>query len=135
MTPWRHSSKPGSPPATFLLSVFFGLQGISYLAAVGYAAVRGARDNPGHMSEAIPGLTMGAFAALSFIYGSLLLRHENRAGLKWIVLPLIIFASQWLVDLNLPPGQLLTFFISLIGVTVSWYELTRHDSYYTRIDH
>ena len=122
-------TKPVSPPATFLLSVFFGLQGVLYLIAVGYDAWRLARENPGHISVAIPGLAIGTLVSLSFIYGSLLLRREKRSGLRWVVLSLLVLATQWLADIELPPGKLLTFFISLIGVTVSWLALTRHDSH------
>lgn len=135
MTRRKYLSSPVSPPATFLLSVFFGLQGFLYLLAVAYAAWRLGHDDPDRASVAIPGLTIGFFVALSFIYASFLLRRGKRSGLKWVAVPLVAIAAQWLFDLELPPGQLLTFFISLIGVTAAWFELTRHDSYHSHVDH
>jgi drug/metabolite transporter (DMT)-like permease len=123
-----------SPPATFLLSVFFGLLGGFYLIAVVYAAYSVARDNPDRIEVAIPALIIGLAVAVSFLYGAFLLRHEKRSGLKWIVFPLLVIAAQWLVDLSPPPGQFLTFFLSLIGVIVAWLELTRDDAHHERID-
>jgi cyanate permease len=128
------ASKTAGPSASLLLSVFFGLQGILYFIVVAYAAYQLARDNPGRTSAVIPGLAIGLLVAVSFLRASILLRREKRNALKWIVLPLVIIAAQWLIDLSPPPGQLVTFFLSLIGVTVSWLELTRKDEYQSRVE-
>ena len=115
-----------SHPASFLLSVYFGFQGILYLIAVSYSFYRFIAENPEQPLSAIPATATGLVISVSFLLGALLLRRENRKGLIWVVLALLIIAGQWLIDAP-PPGYLLTFFISLIGVTLAWLGLARDD--------
>lgn len=119
-------TKLHSHPASFLLSVYFGFQGILYLIAVSYSFLRFLEENPQHPLDAIPAVAVGLAISVSFLIGAILLRRENRKGLIWVALALLIIAGQWLFDAP-PPGYLLTFFVSLIGVTVVWLELARND--------
>lgn len=114
-----------SPPATLLLAVYFGFQGALYLIAVAYAGYRFGRENPSQISTAVPGTVVGVLVAILFLRGAFLLRRENRKGLIWAILAFVVIIAQWILDWAVPPGQLLTLFLSLIGVTVSWLELTR----------
>ena len=127
MTHRRSASGPLSPPATFLLSVYFGFQGVLYLVAVVYACYRFTRDHPDRISALVPGAVIGFLVGISFLVGAFLLRRENKKGLLWVTLSLLAIASQWILNWETPPGQLLTFFLSLIGVTVSWLALARND--------
>ena len=120
-------AKLHSHPASFLLSVYFGFQGILYLIAVAYSFFRFTEDNrQQQLIDAIPAVAVGLAISVSFLAGAFLLRRDNRKGLIWVVFALLMIAAQWLVDAP-PPGYLLTFFISLIGVTVAWLALARDD--------
>lgn len=119
-------TKLHSHPASFLLSVYFGFQGILYLIAVSYSFLRFLEENPQHPLDAIPAVAVGLAISVSFLVGAFRLRRDNRKGFIWVVLALLIIAGQWIIDAP-PPGYLLTFFISLIGVTVAWLDLARDD--------
>ena len=119
-------TKLHSHPASFLLSVYFGFQGILYLIAVSYSFLRFLEENPQHPLDAIPAVAVGLAISVSFLVGAFRLRRDNRKGFIWVVLALLIIAGQWIIDAP-PPGYLLTFFLSLIGVTVAWLDLARDD--------
>lgn len=113
-------------PATFLLSIYFGFQGTLYLIAVAYEFYRFETANRGRALDAVPAAALGLVIGISFLIGAFLLRRENEKGLLWVTASLLAIAAQWLIA-EPPPGYLLTFFISLIGVTVAWLELARID--------
>jgi cyanate permease len=116
----------GRYAATFLLSVYFGFQGVLYLIAVAYAFHRFETDNPEQSLAAARDTAIGIVVGFSFLVGALLLRRDNHKGLLWVALSLFTIIGQWLLAAP-PPGYLVTFFISLIGVTVTWLELSRSE--------
>jgi cyanate permease len=119
-------TKLHSHPASFLLSVYFGFQGVLYLIAVCYNFYQVRTENPEQPRDAILAAVIGLLISISFLVGAFLLRRDNQKGLICVVLALLTIAGQWLIDAP-PPGYLLTFFISLIGVTVAWLNLARDD--------
>lgn len=113
-------------PATFLLSIYFGFQGALYLIAVAYEFYRFETANRGRALDAVPAAAFGFVIGISFLIGAFLLRRQNEKGLLWVTAALLGIAAQWLIA-EPPPGYLLTFFISLIGVTVAWLQLAKVD--------